>query len=201
MMDLNRIVDDAKYWMLTNTLHIRTLTHHHCSDGRFARKPGLACSPQFLRPFTPEKNLWKKSSCSATYVCWQRGNVHICPVLLQQSTDISCVPGLQQEICCSRFAAVGPCCDRQTDRQTDGQKSDWQTPYCFTDPALHTVQGCANKWYGILQHHLTIFFFCHWTPKASSPMPSVMHLIQQLIFGILLTDNTLVVYLDIFVVC
>ena len=124
MMDLNRIVDDAKYWMLTNTLPIRTLTQHHCSDGRFARKPGLACSPQFLRPFTPEKNLWKKSSCSATYVCWQRGNVHICPVLLQQSIDISCVPGLQQEICCSRFAAVGPCCDRQTDRQMDRSWSD-----------------------------------------------------------------------------
>jgi len=39
--------------------------------------------------------------------------------LLQQSIDISCLPGPQQQTCSSRIVAVGPCWDRLTDRQTD----------------------------------------------------------------------------------
>ena len=38
------------------------------------------------------------------------------PPLLQQSIEISCPPGLQQQTCSSVFVAVGPCWDRQTDR-------------------------------------------------------------------------------------
>jgi len=39
--------------------------------------------------------------------------------LLRQSIDISCPPSRHQQTCSSGFAAVGPCWDRQTDRQTD----------------------------------------------------------------------------------
>ena len=38
----------------------------------------------------------------------------------QQPIDISCVPRPQQQTCSSGYAAVGPCWNRQTDRQTDG---------------------------------------------------------------------------------
>ena len=38
-----------------------------------------------------------------------------CTPPLQQSTNISCPPGLQQQICSSGFAAVSPCLDRRTD--------------------------------------------------------------------------------------
>ena len=49
---------------------------------------------------------------SATYVLWQRGTARIRPLLLQQSIDISCQPGPQQQTC-------NVCWDRQrTDRQT-----------------------------------------------------------------------------------
>jgi len=49
------------------------------------------------------------------------------PILLraeQQSIDISCAPGPQQQIC------------RQTDRQTDGR-----TPFRYTDHAPHTMRA------------------------------------------------------------
>ena len=38
----------------------------------------------------------------------------------QQPIDISCVPRPQQQTCSSGYAAVGPCWNRQTDRQMDG---------------------------------------------------------------------------------
>jgi len=53
-----------------------------------------------------------------------------CPPLLQQSIDISCPPGPQQQTCSSGFAAVGPCWDRRT-------------PYRSTDPAVHTLRAAV----------------------------------------------------------
>ena len=57
------------------------------------------------------------SLCSATYVRWRRGTARIHPrtPLLQQSIDISCLPGPQQQTHCRRLAAVDPCWDGQTD--------------------------------------------------------------------------------------
>jgi len=43
---------------------------------------------------------------------------------VQQSIDISSLPGPQQLTCSSGFAAVCPCWDRQTDGQTDGRLTD-----------------------------------------------------------------------------
>ena len=40
---------------------------------------------------------------------------------LQQSTDIYCPSGLQQQTCSSGFAAAGSCWDRQTGRHLCGQ--------------------------------------------------------------------------------
>ena len=48
---------------------------------------------------------------------------------VQQSTDITCPPGPQQQARTSRFAAVGSCWDRQTS-------------YCYRDPAPHTMRHC-----------------------------------------------------------
>ena len=46
---------------------------------------------------------------------------------MQQSIDISCPPGPQQQTCSSGFAPVGPCWNRQTDIQTDGHRTITQT--------------------------------------------------------------------------
>jgi len=46
---------------------------------------------------------------------------------VQQSIDISCPPGPQQQTCSSGFAPVGPCWNRQTDIQTDGHRTITQT--------------------------------------------------------------------------
>jgi len=52
------------------------------------------------------------SLCSASYVHWQCGTIHISPLpllsIMQQSTDVSCWLGPQQQTCSSWFAAVGP---------------------------------------------------------------------------------------------
>jgi len=56
--------------------------------------------------------------------------------LLQQSINISCPPGSQQQTCTSGFAAVRPCWDRQTDRRTDRR-----TPYGFIEPAPHIMRA------------------------------------------------------------
>ena len=61
---------------------------------------------------------------SYTYVRRQRGTAHIRPMLLQQSIDISCPPGPQQQTCNSEL------------RQSNG--TDRRTPYPFIDPAPHT---------------------------------------------------------------
>ena len=65
-------------------------------------------------------------SPDARRCCWA-------PVV-QQSTDISCPPGPQQQTCSSGLAAIGPRWVRQTDRQTNGR-----TPYRYVDPAPHTA--------------------------------------------------------------
>ena len=63
---------------------------------------------------------WCINDNRSTYLCWLRGTARICPPLLQQSIGIiSCPPVWQQQTCCSGFAALGSCWDRQTDRRTD----------------------------------------------------------------------------------
>jgi len=47
---------------------------------------------------------------------------------MQQSIDIACPPGPQQQTRSSGNVAVSPCWDRQTDKRT---------PYRYIDPALH----------------------------------------------------------------
>jgi len=71
--------------------------------------------------------VWR-SLCSASYDCWQRGATRIRPAhaallcAVQQSIDISCRPGPQQQTCSSG----------QMDR--------------CTDPALHNIQAVlVNK--------------------------------------------------------
>ena len=49
------------------------------------------------------------SLCSASYVRRQRDTARIRPPLLQQSIDIFCPPGPQQQTCSSGFASVDPC--------------------------------------------------------------------------------------------
>jgi len=50
---------------------------------------------------------------------------------MQQSINISCLPGAQQQTCTSGFAAVG---------QTDGQ-----TPYRLMDLAPHTMREVQTE--------------------------------------------------------
>ena len=57
------------------------------------------------------------SLCSATYVCWQRGIARIHTPLLQQSINIFCSPGPQQQTCSSRlllWAATTTAVDKRT---------------------------------------------------------------------------------------
>jgi len=60
-----------------------------------------------------------------TYRCCSVQTVH-------QSIDSSCLPSPQKQLCSSWFAAVGPCWDRQTDRQT---------LYCYIHPVPHTMRA------------------------------------------------------------
>jgi len=54
--------------------------------------------------------------------------------LLQQSIDVTCSPGPQQQTCSSGFAAVGPCWD-----------GDGRTPHRFIDPApLYYADSADN---------------------------------------------------------
>ena len=78
----------------------------------------------FLRMLTT----WHYPHSPATLLC-----------AAQKSIDISCRPDPQQQTCSSGFAAVGPCWDRQSDRQTYGQ-TDERTP----DRRINHHAGSAN---------------------------------------------------------
>jgi len=54
---------------------------------------------------------------------------------MQQSINISCQPGPQQQTSSGGFAAVDPCWDRQT---------NGRTPYCYINPALLTMRAVPN---------------------------------------------------------
>ena len=86
---------------------------HQCLAGRAS----LACMWCWTLPgsgqSSPAAQTTRRSS--ASWVCWQRGTARICPPLLQQSIDIFCLLGPQQQTCSRGFAAVGPCWDRQMD--------------------------------------------------------------------------------------
>jgi len=86
------------------------------------------------------KNHWRNSLRSASYERWQRGTARIRPPLTLLSAGRTAISwcllpagstaaNLQQ-----RFAAVGPCYDRQTDGLADGR-----TSYRYIDPAAHTL--------------------------------------------------------------
>ena len=72
----------------------------------------------WIQHATNNEDMMATSLCSATCVRWQRGTACIHTLLLQQSTDMSCPPGVQQWTCSKGFAAVGPCWDRETDGRT-----------------------------------------------------------------------------------
>jgi len=59
------------------------------------------------------------------------------PLLLQQSIDISCWPGPQQQTCSSGFVAVRPWWDRQTERRTN----QWM------DGHLTVSETLLTRWY------------------------------------------------------
>jgi len=55
--------------------------------------------------------------------------------LLQQSLDVSCPPGPQQQTCSGGFAAAGMCAMLG---QTDGR-----TPYRFVNAGSHTMRAMS----------------------------------------------------------
>ena len=71
------------------------------------------------------------------FVRWQRGAVRILPTLLQQSIDISCSPGPQQQTC-SSGVRWSDGTDRQTDRQTDARQ--------LRRPCYAYYAGSVNNW-------------------------------------------------------
>jgi len=80
-----------------------------------------------------------KSVFSFLYVSWQHDTARIRPPLLQQSIDISCPPGPQQQTCSSGFAACGPVLG-QTDRRTETVLFPFYRP-CNGLHALHTMRA------------------------------------------------------------
>ena len=83
--------------------------------------------------------------CSASYVCWQCGTTHSCPphamllCAVQQSIDISCQPGPQQQTCSS-----GPMLG-QTDQGPTNR---------YIDPAAHSMRS-VPKYYAHFIYYRT----------------------------------------------
>ena len=106
----------TSFWQKTH------LPFHEIVPGRNDCKQMAETSQQPARNISnPSAN----SLCSATNVCWQCGTARIRLPQLQQSIDISCLPGPQQQTCCAALVAL----------LWAHSGTDRQNPYSFTAPA------------------------------------------------------------------
>ena len=93
------------------------------------------------------------SLCLASCVRWQRGTVHRCMLLLQQSVVSS--------ICSAHSNKPATCCCSGQIGLTDGR-----TSYCLIDPAPHTVRAVPV---------IAVIFTCfgYWRQYGGSNIPSL----------------------------
>ena len=74
---------------------------------------------------------------------------------LQQSIDISCLPGPLRQTCSSGYAAVGPWWDRQTGRRTDARQMHRPCSAEYEDSANNLCVSAG----GLVVHHYSFIAF------------------------------------------